>query len=150
MRKFAGLFIVFLCCATAMAADFTGTWKLNLQKSKLRHANITSVTMTIEQTGPNSFRTTLDLTLTTGEKHHQAVNRVYDGKEREVAVITDSVENKQIEVSEFVTGSRKITIKKDGKVVLTINSSLSADGQTLTNREADEEGEELVIFDREK
>jgi hypothetical protein len=149
MRKLAGVFIVCLCAATAMAADFTGTWKLNLQKSKLNHANIASETMTIEQTGPNSYRTSQDITLTSGEKHHGAINRVYDGKEHAVAA-ADSTGHDS-EICESVTGGRKITMKKDGKVVTIINSTVSADGQTLTNNRSNADGEvEVLIFDREK
>jgi hypothetical protein len=148
MRKFAGVFIVFLCCATAMAADFTGTWKLNLQKTKMRSANITAETLTIEKTGPNSYRTTIDRTLTSGEKYHVAIDRVYDGKER--AVSGPDAGSPHSEICEVVTGGgRKIQLKADGKVT-TINSTLSADGQTLTNLRSDAEGEDVLIYDREK
>jgi hypothetical protein len=40
-----------------MASEsFYGTWKLNLAKSDLKCTNDASVTMTITETGPNSYR----------------------------------------------------------------------------------------------
>lgn len=149
MPKYARVFIVFLCCATAMADGFSGTWKLDLQKSKLRNANISGATLTIEQTGPTSYRTTLEVTLTSGEKQHVAFNRICDGIERKVDT-ADSGSFDDSEMCEFVAGGRKITMKKDGKVVATISSTLSTDGQTLINRRSDAQGEELHIYDREK
>ena len=41
-------------------------------------------------------------------------------------------------------------MKTDGKVVRTITSTLSGDGQTLTNLRSDVKGEDVLVFDREK
>jgi hypothetical protein len=51
-----------------------------------------------------------------------------------------------------MTGGLKTTRKKDGKVISTINSSVSADGQTLTRTHsfADRGEENVGIYDREK
>ncbi len=66
---------------TLAAADFTGTWKLNLEKSKLQtNNNIASETMKISQTGPNT-NTTIDTVTKSGEKLRQDFSRIYDGKE---------------------------------------------------------------------
>src|SRR5579859_5970693 len=74
------LFALTLSAVTVMASDFTGTWKLNLAKSKPSN-DLATQTMKIEQTGPNSYRTTIDGFLNSGKKEHQEVNRICDGKE---------------------------------------------------------------------
>jgi hypothetical protein len=105
--------------------------------------------MTIAQTGPNSYRTSQDVELTSGEKHHGAINRVYDGKEHAVADAGSTGHDS--EICEPVNGGRRITMKKDGKVVTIINSIVSADGQTLTNKRSNGDAdEEVLVFDREK
>jgi hypothetical protein len=157
MRKFAGVSIMLLWCAAAMAADFTGTWKLNLQKSKVGPpAAIAAYTLTIEKTGPNSYSTTVDITLTSGKKTHRVFNRVYDGQGHQEPAISGSDAEGSAnasEICEFLPGGgRRITFKTDGKIVQTITSTLSADGQTLTNVESNAKGEntDTLIFDREK
>jgi len=131
-----------------MAADHTGTWKLNLQKSTLRNANLASETLTIEKTGPTSFRTTIDDTLISGEKLHRVYDRTYDGKERSASGpgITPSSE-----ICEFVIGkARRITMKTNGNITTIIDSIVSADGQTLTNLREDAQGADVMVYDREK
>ena len=65
---------------TLAAADFTGTWKLNVEKSKLP-ADLASETMTISQTGANSYKSSIDMVTKSGEKRHTELNRTYDGRE---------------------------------------------------------------------
>ena len=150
MRKFAGVFVVFFCCATAMAADFTGTWKLNLAKSKMRSAEITAETLTIEKTGPNSYRSTVDITSASGKKSHFSVDRVYDGQEHAYKSSDAGVPRNGSEICQFVAGGgRKITFKTDGSVVATMTSTLSGDGHTITNLHSDARGEDLLVYDRE-
>lgn len=150
MRKIACM-LVFLCCAAAMAADFSGTWKMNLEKSKPINAEITAYTMTFEKTGPNSYRTSIDIVLTSGEKHRVAIDRLYDGQEHAYKSSDVGVPGNSSEICEFVTGGdRKIAFKTDGKVVSTMTSTLSGDGQTLTNVTSSAKGEGVAVFDREK
>jgi hypothetical protein len=69
---------------TLMAADWAGTWKLNVEKSKVqgsRFAAFASATMTISETGPNSYTTTIDTVSKSGEQRHQEYLRINDGKE---------------------------------------------------------------------
>src|ERR1700740_2862037 len=101
MRKFTGMLMVFLCCATAMAADLTGTWKLDPKKSKVHSADITAEAMTIEKTGPNSSRTAIYLTDGSGETVHAARDRVYDGKERPVSGADTAASGNETETCEF-------------------------------------------------
>ena len=71
MRKtvltLAGVFL----CATAWAADFVGTWKLNQEKSPDPNPNVVSMTMKLEPIGANAYRTTIDSVLKSGKKKAQ-------------------------------------------------------------------------------
>src|SRR5579859_1817024 len=86
MRIAASFWAALFLGGTAMAANFTGTWDANLKKSTGDIANIASYKVKIEEIGPNAYRTTLDVVETSGKKHHQQVDRIYDGKERHVPI----------------------------------------------------------------
>lgn len=66
------------------AEPFVGMWKLNVEKSKLTSSNadLAGRTMTISQTGPNTFVSIVDSVSKSGETRHQKTTRIYDGKER--------------------------------------------------------------------
>jgi hypothetical protein len=148
MRKTAWILTALLFGTTAMAADFAGTWKLNLEKSQNQDPKVASETMTIEQTGPNSYRTTIDVTLKSGEKRHMERNRIHDGKEHP-AQGTGTSPN-QSEICELNDrGERTIKIEQDGHVGAEIKSSVSADGRTLTNKRSGTSGQDIQVFDRQ-
>jgi hypothetical protein len=148
MRKTAWILTALLFGTTAMAADFAGTWKLNLEKSQNQDPKVASETMTIEQTGPNSYRTTIDVTFKSGEKRHLERNRIYDGKEHP-AQGTGTSPN-QSEICELNDrGERTIKIEQDGHVGAEIKSSVSADGRTLTNTRSGASGQDIQVFDRQ-
>jgi hypothetical protein len=131
-----------------MAANFTGTWNANLKKSTGDIGNIASYKVKIEEIGPKANRTTLDVVEASGAKHHQQVDRIYDGKERHVPINGNLY--KGTEIAEFAEGGgRKITMKEDGKVVEVLVSSLSKDGKTMTNRETTEKGETVFVMEKE-
>lgn len=151
MLNFTGILIVFLCCATAMAADIAGTWKLDLTKSKMRSADITAETMTIEKTGPDSYRTSVEVTYSSGKTVHGARDRVCDGKERPVTGADTLASGNETESCEITAdGGRKIIQKRDGQVIATITSILSANGETMNNTLSNPNGENLMVFDRQK
>ena len=118
---------------TVMAADFVGTWKLNLTKSKPRNGNdVASETIRIEQTGPNAYRSTFDAVLNSGQKVHQEINRIYDGKEHPVTG-TGSKPEGTSEICELVNAStRKITRKTAG-ATSELTTTVSPDGKVMTN-----------------
>ena len=148
MRKAASFWAALLLGGTAMAANFTGTWNANLKKSTGDIGNIASYKVQIEEIGPNTYRTTLDVVETSGKKIHQEVDRIYDGKERHVPI--NGHMYKGTEISEFTeTGGRKITMKEDGKVVEVLLSSVSKDGKTMTNRETTDKGETVFVLEKE-
>jgi hypothetical protein len=147
MRKVASFWAALLLGGTAMAADFTGTWKLNLEKS----SDISKVaydTIKLEQTGPNAYRTTHDTMLKSGTKTHHEMNRVYDGQERPVP--GDGLSPQGTETCEITAvGDRKITFKENGKVVEVLTSSVSKDGKTLTNTVTTDKGPYVSVYDKQ-
>ncbi len=148
MRKAASFWAALFLGGTAMAADFTGTWKLNLEKSPGTNQNIASETMKLEQTGPNAYRTTIDIVQKSGNKTHHEINRVYDGQERPLSVDGLPPQGTQIcEITE--AGVRRITMKENGKVVEVITATISADGKTMTHTVSTDKGQNVAIFERQ-
>jgi hypothetical protein len=129
---------------SAIAADFTGTWKLSLPKSKLT-SDLVSETMKIEQTGPNTYRTTVDTVRKSAKKEHQVINRICDGKEHPSTGVGFKQEGSS-EICEQSPSTRKVTEKRDGKVEGEFTSTVSGDGKVLTNVW---KGGETRVFERQ-
>jgi hypothetical protein len=133
MRFTSMLFSALLFVASASAADFVGTWKMNISKSKLpATSKVASQTLTIQQTAPNTYKTIQDVVLQSGEKQHGEILRIYDGKEH-VSEGTGFPKGRS-EICEIVDDrTRKITVRQDGKETGGFTSTVSADGKTMTN-----------------
>ena len=115
----------------------------------MQSTNIAAETMTIEKTGPNSYRTAIDLTYSSGQTVHAARDRVYDGKEHPVTGAGTAASGDETETCEFAPdGARKIIQKRDGKVLATITSTVSANGKIMNNTRSDANGEDVMVFDR--
>jgi hypothetical protein len=133
---------------TLMGAEsFYGTWKLNVAKSKLPcSADLTSETMKIVETGPDSYRNVVDVVLKSGETRHQeGANRVFDGKDHAVpgqAGVTEAVQR-------VGATTHKITQKKDGKVVGEITGVVSSHGKVMTNHRVFGACDEMLVFERQ-
>ena len=148
MRKAASFWAALFLGGTAMAADFTGTWKLNLEKSTGDNSKVAYDTMKLEQIGPNAYRTTIDIVQKSGSKTHHEMNRIYDGQERPVP--GDGFSPQGTEICEITAaGDRKITFKESGKVVEVLTSSVSKDGKTLTNTITTDKGQLVLIFEKQ-
>ena len=132
--------------STAVAADFTGTWQLNIAKSKLA-APVTSETLKIEQTGPNTFRTTIDQSGPGGEKIHQEIIRIYDGKEHPVRGVGIPPGNRS-EVCEVNGAVRKVIQKLDGKEFAELTTTISGDGKVMTSVRTGQ-GAETRVLDKQ-
>jgi hypothetical protein len=83
MTRIALTFLSTLSFTTIFGADpFVGAWNLNLDKSRLPvNSDLASLTMTISTSGPNTYTTIVDSITKSGEKRHQEMIRIYDGKE---------------------------------------------------------------------
>jgi hypothetical protein len=139
---------ILLMVGTMAAADFTGTWKLNPEKSKLGNRDIAQGTLTIKQSGPDTYTSTLDFVTRSGEKRHQENVRVCDGKEHTIPHVDPS--KVSTVMCQLGPGStRKIVEKENEKVVAEMTSAVSADGKVLTNVWKYEDGEVVFIFEKQ-
>lgn len=129
MRFTSMLVSAFLLVANASAAEFTGTWKLNGSKSNTK---VNDRTIRIEQIGPNTYRNTQDDVSPTGEKQHAEIVRIYDGKEHPSQGVGFKAGRSEVCQMPDAT-TRKIIVKQNGKEILVVTSTLSADGKTMTN-----------------
>ena len=139
---------ILLIAGTMVAADFTGTWKLNPEKSKLGNRDIAQGTLTIKQTGPDTYTSTLDFVTRSGEKRHQESVRVCDGREH----ATPHVDPSKVSIVMCQAGpgsTRKIVEKENDKVIAEMTSTVSADGKVLTNVWKYEDGDVVFVFEKQ-
>src|ERR1700678_2370238 len=126
MRIALTVVVIFSLSTTLVAAEpFVGTWKLNVQKSTLLVNDLSRVseTMTISNSGPNSFRTTIDSVPKSGQTRHVEINRLYDGKEHPRTGVGFKQEG-ATEIDQRVdAATRRVTQKRDGKVVAEFTST---------------------------
>ena len=154
MRLTLAVLATFSLGATLAAADFTGTWKLNMEKSKLSTDNPrASETMTISQTGPNTYTTAFDIVTKSGENRHQEVKRIYDGKEHPVEGVNVKAEGISEVCEQINISTRKITRKRDGKVTGMLTSTVAPDRKTMTNTQTMTNTrtgtKEVLVYDRQ-
>ena len=139
---------IVLIVGTMAGADFTGTWRLNPERSKLGNRDISQGTLTIKQTGPDTYASTLDYVTRSGEKRHEESVRICDGKERSAPHVDPS--KVSIVMCQVGPGStRKVVEKENDKVVAEMTSTVSADGRTLTNVWKYEDGEIVFVFEKQ-
>jgi hypothetical protein len=139
---------VFVIVGTIIGADFTGTWKLNPEKSKLGNRDISHGTLTIKQTGPDTYASTLDFVTKSGEKRHEGSVRICDGKEHAVPHVDPS--KVSTVMCQLGPGSTRRVVEKEGdKVVVEMTSTVSTDGKVLTNVWKYEDGEVVFVFEKQ-
>lgn len=149
MLRFARtLFLIVLFAGTLRGAEFTGTWKLNPEKSKLGDRDIVQATLVTRQTGPNTFASALDYVTRSGEKRHSESVRICDGKEHPLPAL-DSSKPATVTCEIGPNSSRKIVEKKSGKVIVEMTSTVSPDGRVLTNVWKYEDGEVVFVFEKQ-
>lgn len=149
MLPFVGKVLpILLMVGTMAAADFTGTWKLNPAKSKLGNRDISQGTLTTRETGPDTYTSTLDYLTRAGAKRHEESVRVCDGKEHATPHVDPSkVSTVMCQVGPGST--RKIVEKDNDKVIVEMNSTVSADGKLLTNVWKYEDGDVVFVFEKQ-
>jgi len=136
MRLFTLLTSLFLF---ASAADYSGTWVANIEKSQLGTPPPKSYVMKFEKTGPNAFLVTIDVVRADGEERHQQFTRTYDGEEH--AIYADGKEHPGVpkEATQTCTQvdplTRHIVGKNNGKVVYEIDAKMAPDQKTMTTRQ---------------
>ncbi len=139
---------ILMIAGTMAAADFTGTWKLDVAKSKLGNRDIAQGTLTTRQTGPDTYISTLDYLTRAGAKRHEESVRVCDGKEH----ATPHVDPAKVSTVMCQVGpgsTRKIVEKENDKVIVEMNSTVSADGKVMTNVWKYEDGDVVFVFEKQ-
>jgi hypothetical protein len=128
MKITLGFILILSFSDMSLGADFTGTWKVNIEKSHPRNA-LAGATLKIEEIGPNTYRPTHQCCAQSGEKTHQEIKRIYDGKEHGMDAVPGGSE-----ISEKLDAyTRKIIRKIDRKVAFQLTSTVSLDGKVMTN-----------------
>ena len=135
MRTTRTMIVLLLCCfalsvAAASADPHVGTWKLNTAKSKYSPGPAPKeVTMKIEAKGAGIHLTQTG-TDAAGKPIKIDFSANYDGKDTPVTGVanTDTIALKRVDAN-----SSEGTLKKAGKVVMTVTSVVSKDGKTRTS-----------------
>lgn len=113
----------------AMAADFSGTWKLNIAKSKAEGMPLPrELTATYTPKG-SGYEYTAKGISATGEPIKRGYTYVKDGEE----VKTTGTPNwDSLIVKGGQTAKSTVQLKRAGKVVGSVTRTLAADGRSLT------------------
>jgi len=139
---------VLLTIGTMAAADFTGTWKFNPAKSQ-HHRDLSEEMLTIKRTGPDTFTSILDFVTKSGEKQHQEIVRICDGKEHP-SPLSGAAKGAVLICQQGPGATRKFVERDNGKVVYEVTSTLSDDGKVMTNVWKYSNGEEdVLVFDKQ-
>jgi hypothetical protein len=130
MRHVRVLIVVLVMSLGLFAAEspFSGTWKLNLAKSKLPPPAPTSETIVVDA-DDNGLKLTDDITDDKGQSMKVSYEAKFDGKDYPVTgdPAADSVSFQRLNANTL-----KSTVKKDGKVSYTDTTVVSKDGKVST------------------
>jgi hypothetical protein len=145
------LWLLFAAAAVCLAqAQHVGTWKLNEAKSKIAAGGAKNHTVVYEVAG-DSIKVTVDGTDSEGKATHNEWTGMFDEKDYPVTgdPTSDTRSYKKID-----DNTMELTIKKDGKVVVTGKIVASADGKTrtVTTHGTDAQGkkwETVAVYDKQ-
>jgi hypothetical protein len=132
----------------SFAADITGTWKMNVAKSKL-NADIAGDVMKVEKAGTNTYRFVWDRTSKSGEKTQTTASRICDGKEH----VDEASRTPTMYTCDAATLNH--VFKRDGKLFTDIDIKFSPDGKTHTatrrrfSPDGRVTGEEVIVMERQ-
>ncbi len=128
--------------------DVVGTWKFNLERSKLENDDGVAETMTIEQTGSSTYRNRLDMTLKLGTKGTPGTGPSV-GRQG-ASLLGRRRASDESELCKTADDGSRILTGKSGKITIEIRSSLSSYGCTLTHlRTHPGGGQETLVFDKQ-
>ena len=145
------LALCFVAAAVCFASDVqVGTWKLNEAKSKLAPGLPKNSTVVYEATG-DDVKVTVDGTDKDGKATHNEWAGKVDGKDYPV---TGDPNSDTRSVKKVDDHTLRLTAKKGGKVTLSGQTVVSADGKTrtVTTSGTDSEGKKfknISVYDRQ-
>jgi hypothetical protein len=121
----------------AGAEPFVGKWKLNVEKTRLagNDTRLVSETIAMSRTGPNIYRIVTDSVSKPGQHRRLDLTHISDGNEHfpdgfRFQRLGESETYKQIDEL-----TRKLTRKRNGQIIGEITSTVSADGQVMTEHQ---------------
>jgi hypothetical protein len=142
-------------CLAAVTVSFAGnanlgTWKLNEAKSKIPAGAVKNNTVSYEMVG-DSVKVTVDGTNGDGKPTHNEWTGKFDGKDYPLAGDPTADMRSYKKVNDHTT---HLTNKKDGKVTLSGQIVISADGKsrTLTVSGTNAKGEKVkytAVYDKQ-
>ena len=139
-----------LFVATAGADQLSGTWSMNAEKSTYSPGPSPKSLSVVIESDENNYKVDATGTDGDGKPIHVQYSAKFDGKDYPATGIAnaDAVSVKRIDANTVETMQ-----KKDGKVVMTVTTKVSADGKTRTStwRGKNAEGKEVhnvVVFDK--
>lgn len=123
------LVLCFLAGAMCFASDINmGTWKLNEAKSKIAAGTPKNNTVVYEAAG-DSIKVTIDGSTPDGTATHSEWTGKFDGKDYPA---TGNPNEDTRAVKQVNDHTLHVTSKKDGKVILTAQVVVAADGKSRT------------------
>ena len=155
-KRLVGLEIVMLLTAltlfvaTAGADQLSGTWSMNAEKSMYSPGPPPKSLTVVIESDENNYKVDATGTDGDGKPIHVQYSAKFDGKDYPATGIAnaDTVSVKRIDANTVETLQ-----KKDGKVVMTVTTKVSADGKSRTStwRGKNAEGKDVhnvVVFDK--
>jgi hypothetical protein len=144
------LTVLTLFVATAAADQASGTWKMNAEKSKYSPGPPTKSLTVVVESDENNYKLEATGTDGDGKPIHVQYSAQFDGKDYPATGVAnaDSVSVRRIDANTVETVQ-----KRDGKVMMTITSTVSKDGKTRTSTWSGKNAEgkdvhNVVVFDR--
>src|SRR5438445_3341451 len=140
----------FLGWSACLAADpQMGTWKLNEAKSKMTPGTTKFNSVTFKNTFGN-FKVTADGTDASGKPIHVEWSGKFDGKDYPVTGDPSADTRAYRKLNDRTV---EMTVKKNGKVIVTGRSEVSADGKSRTTNAAgtnprDKKFRNIAVHDR--
>jgi len=140
-----------LSVGVAAADKHSGTWKMNPAKSKYSPGPAPKSVTTKIESDDTHMKVDSEGTDGNGNPTHVQFDAKYDGKDYPATglPVGDSVSAKLVNPS-----TTQVVTKKDGKVVMTVTSKVSADGKTRTStfNGTDAQGKKVhnvVVYEKE-
>ena len=140
-----------LFVATSAADQLSGTWKMNAEKSKYSPGPAPKSLTVVVESDNDGYK--IDATGIGGDgtPTHAQFSAKFDGKDYPATGLTnaDTVSVKRVNANTVETSQ-----KKDGKVVMTITTTVAKDGKTRTStyRGKNAQGKDVynvVVFDKQ-
>jgi hypothetical protein len=151
MRPLRALLVVFVMSLGVLAAEspFSGTWKLNLSKSKMSPPP-QSETVQVDA-DDNSIKVIAEGINDKGQSMTTGYEANFDGKDYPMTGIR---EGESISFQRIDANTLKATVRKNGKVIGGYTVVVSTDGKTTTVNytETDEQGKEITgsaVYDKQ-